>query len=121
MCGVRPETLKVLMAEAVLKDGREFSILSCTPHWWKAELEKRGLAYYFGPMVLFMKKIDAPHAKRAVRRMADVDELLFCRYDTPRKTLPEILDAFQAVAVGTGCQCREILGTEAPTAQHTPD
>jgi hypothetical protein len=84
------------VAEAVLKDGREFSILSCTPQWWKAELEKRGLSFYFGPMVLFMKKIDAPHAKRAVKRMADVDELLFCRYDTPRKTLPEILDAFQA-------------------------
>ncbi len=84
------------VAEAVLKDGREFSILSATPRWWKTELERRGMPFYFGPMVLFMKKIDAPHAKRAVKRMADVDELLFCRYDTPRKTLPEILDAFQA-------------------------
>jgi len=84
------------VVETVLKDGREFSILSATPQWWKAELERRGLPYYFGPMVLFVKKLDAAHAKRAAKRMAETDELLFCRYDTPRKTLPEILDAFQA-------------------------
>jgi hypothetical protein len=85
------------VVEAVLKDGREFSILSATPAWWRVELERRGLNYYFGPMVLFVKKLDAPHAKRAAKRMADTDEQLFCRYDTPRKTLPEVLDAFQAL------------------------
>lgn len=85
------------VVETVLKDGREFSILSATPQWWKAELERRGVDFYFGPMVLFVKTLDAAHAKRAAKRMAETDELLFCRYDTPRKTLPEILDAFQAV------------------------
>lgn len=84
------------VVETVLKDGREFSILSATPEWWQAELERRGVDYYFGPMVLFVKKLDAAHAKRAAKRMAETDELLFCRYDTPRKTLPEVLDAFSA-------------------------
>lgn len=84
------------VVETVLKDGREFSILSATPQWWKEELERRGVPYYYGPMVLFVKKLDATHGKRAAKHMAETDELLFCRYDTPRKTLPEILDAFQA-------------------------
>jgi hypothetical protein len=84
------------VVEAVLKDGREFSILAATPAWWRAELERRKLPFYFGPMVLFVNKIDAAHAKRASKRMAETDEQLFCRYDTPRKTLPEVLDAFQA-------------------------
>jgi hypothetical protein len=85
------------VVEAVLKDGREFSILAATPAWWQNELEKRGMSYYFGPMVLFVAKVDAAHAKRSSKRMAETDEQLFCRYDTPRKTLPEILDAFQAL------------------------
>jgi hypothetical protein len=85
------------VVEAVLKDGREFSILSATPTWWRAELERRKLAFYFGPMVLFVTKLDAAHAKRAAKLMAETDEQLFCRYDTPRKTLPQVLDAFQAL------------------------
>ena len=85
------------VVEAMLKDGREFSILSATPAWWRAELEKRGLDYYFGPMVLFVNKLDAAHAKRASKLMAETDEQLFCRYDTPRKTLPEVLDAFSVL------------------------
>ena len=85
------------VVEAVLKDGREFSILAATPAWWNSELKRRGLKFYFGPMVLFVAKIDAAHAKRSAKRMAETDEQLFCRYDTPRKTLPEILDAFQAL------------------------
>ena len=84
------------VVEAVLKDGREFSILAATPSWWRAELERRGLRFYFGPMVLFVRKIDVANAKRASRRMAETDEQLFCRYDTPRKILPEVLDAFQS-------------------------
>ena len=84
------------VVETVLKDGREFSILAATPEWWHAESARRNLRFYFGPMVLFIKAFDAAHAKRAAKRMAEIDELLFCRYDTPRKTLPEVLDAFQA-------------------------
>ncbi|HEX4047318.1 MAG TPA: hypothetical protein VH309_05765 [Elusimicrobiota bacterium] len=85
------------VVEAVLKDGREFSILSATPSWWRAELDRRKLPFYFGPMVLFVTKLDAAHAKRASKLMAETDEQLFCRYDTPRKTLPQVLDDFQAL------------------------
>ncbi|MFI5361036.1 MAG: hypothetical protein ACHQ49_03615 [Elusimicrobiota bacterium] len=85
------------VVETVLKDGREFSILSATPSWWRSELERRKLPFYFGPMVLFVGKLDPAHAKRAAKLMAETDEQLFCRYDTPRKTLPEVLDAFQAL------------------------
>jgi hypothetical protein len=84
------------VVEAVLNDGREFSILAATPTWWREELERRKFRFYFGPMVLFVTKIDVAHAKRASKRMAETDEQLFCRYDTPRKTLPEVLDAFSA-------------------------
>lgn len=84
------------VVETILKDGREFSILAATPSWWSAELSRRSLRFYYGPMVLFLDKLDAAHAKRAAVRMAAVDEQLFCRYDTPRKTLPQILDAFQS-------------------------
>jgi hypothetical protein len=84
------------VAEAVLKDGREFSMLAARPDWWKTELERRALPFYFGPLVLFLKKLDAPHVRAAAKAMAAADEQLFCRYDTPRKTLPEILDAFAA-------------------------
>ncbi len=85
------------VVETILRDGREFSILTATPSWWRAELERRGLDCYFGPMVLFVTKLDAAHAKRASKQMAETDEQLFCRYDTPRKTLPQVLDAFQGL------------------------
>ncbi len=84
------------VVEAVLKDGREFSMLAATPAWWRAELERRGLPYYFGPQVLFLAALDAAHARAAAKAVAAADEQLFCRYDTPRKTLPEVLDAFAA-------------------------
>ena len=84
------------VAETVLKDGREFSILAATPAWWREEAARRRLNFYYGPMVLFLAALDAADAKRAGKRMADADEQLFCRYDPPRKTLPEVLDAFQA-------------------------
>jgi hypothetical protein len=84
------------VVEAVLKDGREFSMLAAEPVWWREELSRRGLAYYFGPQVLFLAKLDAAHARAAARAMAEADDQLFCRYDTPRKTLPEVLDAFAA-------------------------
>ncbi|NNN05805.1 MAG: hypothetical protein HKL90_07875 [Elusimicrobia bacterium] len=84
------------VVEAVLKDGREFSMLAAAPAWWRAELERRGLPYYFGPQVLFLAALDAAHARAAAKAVAATDEQLFCRYDTPRKTLPEVLDAFVA-------------------------
>lgn len=85
------------VVDAVLKDGREFSILAATPARWRAELERRGLRFYFGPMALFLRSLDDAHARRAAKAVALADEQLFCRYDTPRKTLAEVLDAFRAV------------------------
>lgn len=84
------------VVEAVLRDGRQFSMLSAVPAWWREEARRRALRYYYGPMVLFVKKLDAAHARRAAKLMAAVDEQLFCRYDTPRRTLPDVLDAFQS-------------------------
>jgi hypothetical protein len=84
------------VVEAVLKDGREFSILAATPEWWREEAVRRSLRFYYGPLVLFLRRLDAAHARRAAKRMAATDELLFCRYDTPRRTLPDVLDAFQS-------------------------
>ena len=86
------------VVEAVLKDGREFSMLAATPQWWNQELNRRAARWYFGPLALFLKKLDAAHAKRAAQAMAEKDEQLFCRYDTPRRTLPEVLDAFSTKA-----------------------
>jgi hypothetical protein len=88
------------VVESVLKDGREFSILAATPAWWREELERRGLGFYFGPLVLFLDKLDAAHARAAAKAMAASDGQLFCRYDTPRKTLPDVLDAFAAARRG---------------------
>jgi hypothetical protein len=86
------------VVEAVLKDGREFSMLAATPRWWREELTRRKAPWYFGPLALFLKKLDGAHAKRAAQAMAEKDEQLFCRYDTPRRTLPEVLDQFSAKA-----------------------
>jgi hypothetical protein len=82
------------VVEAVLKDGREFSILAATPERWRRELDARKLDFYFGPLVLFLKKPDNALARRAAKLMAETDEQLFPRYDTPRKTLAGVLDEF---------------------------
>lgn len=84
------------VVEAVLKDGREFSMLAATPRWWREELQRRRAPFYFGPLALFLEKLDHAHAKRAAQAMAAKDEQLFCRYDTPRRTLPEVLDDYLA-------------------------
>lgn len=84
------------VVDVTFKDGREFSLQACLSKWWNEEAARRSLPYYFGPSLLFLDKMDAATARRAVKAMADLDEQLFCRYDTPRRTLPEILDAFAA-------------------------
>lgn len=83
------------VVEAVLKDGREFSMLAATPAWFESQLRALG-SFYYGPSVLLLKKLDGAHAKRAAKAMAERDEQLFCRYDTPRRTLPEVLAAFKS-------------------------
>jgi hypothetical protein len=82
--------------EVYLKDGRQFTLLAATPSWFKDELRRLGLTFYYGPAVLFLKKLDAVAARKAARDMLAEDEQLLVRYDTPRRTLPDILQAFRA-------------------------
>jgi len=82
--------------EVYLKDGRQFTLLAATPAWFKAELKRLGLKFYYGPAVLFLKNLDAASARKAAKDMLAEDEQLLVRYDTPRRTLPDILAAFRA-------------------------
>ena len=82
--------------EVYLKDGRQFTLLAATPSWFKAELARLGLKFYYGPAVLFVKSVDAATARKAAKDMMAEDEQLLVRYDTPRRTLPDILAAFKS-------------------------
>ncbi len=82
--------------EVYLKDGRQFTLLAATPSWFKAELQSRGLRFYYGPAVLFFKSLDLAAARKAAKDMLAEDEQLLVRYDTPRRTLPDILTVFRA-------------------------
>ncbi len=82
--------------EVYLKDGRQFTLLAATPSWFKAELARLGLSFYYGPAVLFLKTLDPAAARKAAKDMMDEDEQLLVRYDTPRRTLPDILAAFKS-------------------------
>ena len=82
--------------EVYLRDGRQFTLLAATPSWFKDELVRLGLKFYYGPAVLFLKKMDLPEARKAAKGMMAENEQLLVRYDTPRRTLPDILAAFRA-------------------------
>lgn len=82
--------------EVYLKDGRQFTLLAATPSWFKDELKRLGLKFYYGPAVLFLKKMDLAGARKAAKDMMAENEQLLVRYDTPRRTLPDILEAFRA-------------------------
>ena len=82
--------------EVYLKDSRQFTLLAATPSWFKSELVRLGLRYYYGPAVLFLTSIDLVSARKAAKAMQDEDEQLLIRYDTPRRTLPDVLAAFRA-------------------------
>ncbi len=82
--------------EVYLKDGRQFTVLAATPSWFKGELRRLGLPFYYGPAVLFLKKMDPASARKAAKEMLAEDEQLLVRYDTPRRTLLEVLSAFRA-------------------------
>lgn len=82
--------------EVYLKDGRQFTLLAATPSWFKDELVRLGLRFYYGPAVLFLKKMDLVSARKAAKDMMAESEQLLVRYDTPRRTLPDILAAFRA-------------------------
>ena len=59
-------------------------------------MKRLGLRFYYGPAVLFLKKLDLAAARKAAKDMMAEDEQLLVRYDTPRRTLPDILAAFRA-------------------------
>ena len=82
--------------EVYLKDSRQFTLLAATPSWFKAELGRLGLRCYYGPAILFLRSIDLESARKAAKAMQAEDEQLLIRYDTPRRTLPDILAAFRA-------------------------
>jgi hypothetical protein len=82
--------------EVYLKDGRQFTLLAATPSWFKTEMKRLGLKFYYGPAVLFLKKLDLAAARKAAKDMMAQDAPLRVRYDTPRRTLPDILAAFRA-------------------------
>ncbi|MBI4347553.1 MAG: hypothetical protein HY553_11910 [Elusimicrobia bacterium] len=84
------------VVQATLGDGREFSILAATPEWFKGAFYGSNLAWYWGPSVLFLSKLDKALAKKAVDDMAKKGDRWLCLYDTPRTTLPKVLEDFQA-------------------------
>ena len=82
--------------EVYMKDGRQFTLLAATPSWFKDALICLRLTFYYGPAVLFLKKLDPSSARKAAKDMLAENEQLLVRYDTPRRTLPDILAAFRA-------------------------
>lgn len=84
------------VVEVYLKDGRQFTLLAATPSWFKDELRARGLKFYYGPAVLFLAEVTLPVARKAAKDMLAESEQLLVRYDTPRRTLPDILASFGA-------------------------
>ena len=79
-----------------LADGRQFSILAATPSWFAEALDKAGLEFYFGPLVLFVRSMDLGLVRRAVTDMVKDGDQWLCRYDTPRTTLGKVLAEFKA-------------------------
>ena len=79
------------VVEVYLKDGRQFTLLAATPSWFKSELESLGRRWYFGPAVLFLSRVEPAPARAAAKAMLAEDEQLLVRYDTPRRTLPDVL------------------------------
>jgi hypothetical protein len=94
---LRVDAPGVGVVETQLKDGRRFSLLAAEPSWWKPQLEKRGLLFYFGPAVLFLARLDEQSAQLAAENLSLIDDQLFCRLDTPRRTLIDVLDDFAAI------------------------
>lgn len=84
------------VVHATLTDGREFSVLAATPDWFAKAFSEAGLSFYYGPSILFLKRLEKPLAKRAVEQMLTKGDRWLCLYDTPRTTLPKVLADFKA-------------------------
>ena len=83
------------VTQAMLSDGREFSLLTATPSWFEKAFAEQGLRYYFGPSILFVRRLEPALVKKAVKAMAADGDRWLCLYDTPRTTLPEVLARFK--------------------------
>jgi len=83
------------VVELKLKDNRLFSLLSATPAWFQNALEDSGLRFYFGPCPLFLREMDPKIARAVVDAMAAHGDRWLCAYDTPRKTLSDVLAEFK--------------------------
>lgn len=79
-----------------IEDGREFSLLTATPSWFEKTFAEMGLSFYFGPSILFVTKLEPKLVRKAVNAMAAEGDRWLCRFDTPRRTLPEVLADFKA-------------------------
>jgi len=84
------------VVQARIDDDREFSLLTATPAWFTGHFEQQKLPYYYGPSVLFVRRLEPRLVRRAVNAMAAHGDRWLCRYDTPRRTLPEVLADFKA-------------------------
>lgn len=84
------------VVEAKIDDGRIFSILTSTPASFAAAFSRHGLRYYYGPSILLLRDITPDLARAAVEKMAQHPDHWLCRYDTPRRTLGQILEEFSA-------------------------
>ncbi|MEK7744370.1 MAG: hypothetical protein AAB578_08265 [Elusimicrobiota bacterium] len=84
------------VAEAHLDDGRQFSILTATPSWFSEALSNAGMRYYYGSLVLFVRRMDSALVKKAVAEMVAAGDRCLCLHDTPRTTLPRVLADFKA-------------------------
>ena len=83
------------VSQVRIADGREFSLLTATPSWFAKAFAEVGLVYFFGPSVLFVERLEPKLVRRAVSAMTADGDLWLCRYDTPRRTLPEVLSDFK--------------------------
>ena len=80
--------------DVYLSDGREFSLLAATPSWFEDKARKLGIEFYYGHSILFLSALKPDIAKKAAKELAKDDSLL-CQYDTPRTTLPRVLEEFK--------------------------
>ena len=79
-----------------LQDGREFSLLTATPSWFERAFADLELACYFGPSILFVRRLEPAIVRKAVKAMVSEGDRWLCVYDTPRTTLPQVLSAFKS-------------------------
>lgn len=84
------------VVEVRLKDGRLFSLLSATPEGFAEAMSASGLDFYWGPCPLFLRAIEPALARRAVSAIAAHGDRWLCAYDTPRRTLEQVLSEFKA-------------------------